>query len=166
MTAVAPLTLRKSTSQCSVDGSKEVVVAVHEKGKTTVVQRRLEVLWAVVGHNRAGEELGGLAAGAKREVAYFDSQVFHALSMMYSDVSNVLVLPSVVHLAHSLAAGYNMADRKVVADVLGRKAQQQEEEDVRKVEMALGSRKAGKGFAHMVKQYSARRDAAVVVLDP
>ncbi len=161
---VVPLTWRRWTFQCSVDGLKEVIVAAHEKGKMSAAQQILEVLEVVVGRIRVGRELGGLVAGAKREVAYFDLQEFHDLSKNYSDASNVLVLPSAVHLARSLSADCNMVDRKVFVDVLGMKVQLQE--DARTVEMVLDSRKEGKGFGRTAKQYSARRDAGRVVLGP
>ena len=57
-----------------------------------------------------------------------------------------------------------MEDQKVVADVLGKRAQQVE--DVMMMEgRALDSRREGKGFGRMAMRYSARMGVAVV-LDP
>lgn len=76
----------------------------------------------------------------------------------------VLVLPSVVHLAHNFVADYNMEDQKVVADVLGKRAQQVE--DVMMMEgRALDSRREEKEFGRRAMRYSARKGVAVV-LDP
>lgn len=114
-------------------------------------------------HSCDGEELEGPAAEAKREVAYFDSQEFHVLLTKCSDVSYVQVLPSGVHPDHNFAADCNMADRKVVADVLRKTAQLVE--DAMMEGRVLGSRREGRGFVRMVMQYSVRKGVGVV-LDP
>lgn len=116
-----------------------------------------------VAHSHDGQELEELAAGVKREVAYFGLREFHALLTKCSDVLYVQVLPSVVHPAHNFVADYNKVDLKVVADVPRMRALWVE--DAMQEGRALDSRREGKGFAHMAMQYSARRDVEVV-LDP
>ena len=174
MTAVALVKVLQASKkwtcyfpQCSVVDSGEVKSADLElKGTTMVVQRRQEVPLVGVDHIHDVQELEEPVAAVKREVAYSDLRVFHVLSMKYSDVLYVLVLVSVVHLAHNSVAGYNMEDQKVVADVLGKRAQQVEDVMMMMMEgRALDSRRGAMGFVRMAMRYSARKGVAVV-LDP
>lgn len=97
--------------------------------------------------------------------AYFDLLVFHDQLQMHSDVLHDLARILVVLLTHSCAEHYyNMEDLRVVDCALRMKVLR--EEDVKLEQRKLDSRKGGKGFAHTAMQYSARRAAAAVVLDP
>ncbi len=101
-----------------------------------------------------------LAVVVTMEEAYFDSLACHDRPKKHFDVSNGLVQTSVDLLEHNSAADYNMEGLMGVVDV--RHMRELLEEDVRRVEMVLGSRLDGKGFAHKVMRYSAKRAAAAV----
>jgi hypothetical protein len=96
--------------------------------------------------------------------ALLDSQEFRDQLKMHSGVSNDQAQPSGGRPGHSFVVSYSKGGRKVFADVRDMKGSNLE--DAMKGEMAFGSKMAGKGCAHMVMQYSARRDAAAAVFDP
>lgn len=105
-----------------------------------------------------------LAAEVKMVEAYFDLLVYHDPLKKHSGVLNGLDLTSEDLLERSSAAYCNMEDLTVFDYALHTRARLVE--DARLEGTALGSRKGGKGFVHMVTRYSARRAAAAVVLDP
>jgi len=87
------------------------------------------------------------------------------LKRRHSDVSNVLAHPPEARLGHNFVVEYSMEVRMVFVDARYMKAWYSEDE--RREETAVvGSQTEGKGYGHREKQYSAKRDAAAVVLDP
>jgi hypothetical protein len=86
------------------------------------------------------------------------------LSKRHSDVSNGPVHPSEARLGHNFVVGYSMEALRVCVGVRCMRAWHSEDE--RMEGMAVDSQTEEKECGHMEKQYSAKRDAAAVVLDP
>jgi hypothetical protein len=120
-----------------------------------VGQQKLVVLVGEV----EGRSYGVVFAGERKGEAFLGH-----LSKRHSDVSNGPVHPSEAHLGHNFVVGYNMEALMVFVGVRYMKAWHSEDE--RMEGMAVGSQTEEKECGHMEKQYSARRDAAGVVLDP
>jgi hypothetical protein len=96
--------------------------------------------------------------------AFLDSQVFHNQSKKHSGALNVLILTSQARLVHNLVVGCRTEDLKVFADVLHMKVQNLVDGTRQRKE--VDSTKVGKDCGHKEMLYSAKKDAAAVVLDP
>jgi hypothetical protein len=120
-----------------------------------VVQQRLEDLVVEV----EGRSCGVVFVGERKGEAFLGH-----LSKRHSDVSNGPVHPSEAHLGHNFVVGYSMEVLKVFVGARYMKAWHSEDE--RMEETVVDSQTEEKKCGHMEKQYSAKRGAAAVVLDP
>ena len=118
----------------------------------------------VVAHNRDVVVAEELVVVGMMEEAWLDSLTFRDLSRRHSDVSNELIQTMEAHLDHNFVADCSMEGQMVFFD--DQSMREQHLADETKEGKALDSRMVGTYCAHKGMQYSAKRDAAAVVLDP
>lgn len=99
-----------------------------------------------------------------KEEAFLDSQAFHNRLKRHSDALNGLTQTSQVRLVHNFVVDCRTVGLKVFVDAPRRKVQNLV--DGTRQGMEVGLMKAERNCAHKEMQYSAKRDAAAVVLDP
>lgn len=118
----------------------------------------------MVGHSPDVVVAGELAAVGMKEEAWPDSLEPHDRLKRHFDVSNDSIQIKEVHLDRNFAADCSMEGRMAFFD--DRNMQGQHLVDGMTERKALDSRMAEMECAHKVTQYSAKKDAAEVVLDP